>query len=238
MLIAILVIVGIYLFSKSSSIVTPANSAGNYGGTSTPKPSATTPPFYQQSNAATGNRPITTQSFNPVDLHNNIIVATKLPILSSSFGGNGVTPTVPNDISYTEQTSNGQEQAVSYANNGIKIPFSRSYDPTLSKPPFIDEMVHLAPTWGTPVIAKPPAAPITVATAASYQGLAIGSAPPEQLAMYQSDAASIAPNPLPNPTFEKTVPVIASKVINNSLAPEPVYSGISTRASAFTPALV
>lgn len=70
-----------------------------------------------------------------------------------------------------------------------------------------------------PNISKPPTKAFTLGNVSWNDP---ESLPNIQVAKYQSDQASIAPTPPPNPTFEATVPLIASQVYRNSLAGESV----------------
>lgn len=84
-------------------------------------------------------------------------------------------------------------------------------------------LISSAPDWyastGTDTTDNPPN------SSAMFTSAAIGkpptsnapvSVPDIQIARYHNDAAQIAPNPLPNPSFEHTVPILASRLYQSS----------------------
>lgn len=198
MVIAIVaVIIAYFIFNKSN---TPASSPSlqNAGGTSTPRPTTTIPPFYQQDNAATEASPTTTLTVDktPSNVQKTEGIKSLVPIR--------INPIPYDSIADIEPTSNAQEQAVSYANNGVGK-LSIPVESPVSAPPFA--VTNLSPrvTNNSPI-----------------------SVPHSNIAYYHEEAATIAPLPPVQPTFERVIPVIAAKV---TIAPNIT----STRSIATNP---
>lgn len=127
-MIILLAVAGLLLLfgDKIGSIVAPNSSAGNSGGTSTPVPNKTIPPFYQFDNASTGSVPSTTLAFTPLDpLHpvDRLAVPHNNSLLVGSFESSANNPIKsaisPDLIGETEQTSVAEEQATSWQNNNV-----------------------------------------------------------------------------------------------------------------------
>lgn len=191
--IVVAVLVYFLLFNKSN---TPTNYKGTVtgGGTSTQVPTPNAPAFYQSDNSS----PSSADNPNPP--------INKFNILKSP--GILATPTTNPDITTnTEQSSNSSEQTSSYINNGlytaprtaepisnlIKVGVFSSGDLQTPNPPFVNPIV----------IPKTIDSPAAVGSIPAGTGL--------------QPAATIAPLPEPNPTFEATVPQIASAVVQASL---------------------
>lgn len=185
--------------NSSTPVPTPSNN--------TP---STTPPFFQQSNAATPSEPVTKVSFDSLDL-NNIPTSgshdTKgniaSPVKTSTVHNNIVLDNTWDQklqvfqtrishgfIADTEQTSVSQEQAYAYgeANGTPNNPDASNQNP-----------------WGAAKINN------AGGTNGTYP-----SAPP---ATVLSTAHTLAPTPPKNTSLEKIIPKIASSIVKTSLKP-------------------
>lgn len=160
------------------------------GNTSTPVPTKNMPAFYQQSNSA----PVTQV---PLPDSVNQVIERKL-----GFDSSGLTPIQTSDANATENTSVSAETGLGYANNGLlsahnQIVYAGAFTEPVPSPSLPVTVIDKAPTYAAPV-----------------------SVPPVQNAMYQGDAATIAPVPPPQPKLETIVPKIASALVNTSYATE------------------
>lgn len=198
----IVVVLAYFLFFKKSSTVNNNFTVTGGGGTSTPTPTPQMPAFYQESNSAP------TSADNP---RPPVTVSPNFAIIKS--------PT-PDISTNTEQSSNSSEQNTSYINNGLYTA------PPVAQP--VSNLIRVGvfssgplqnpnPPFTNPiVIPKTIDSPTSVGTPPAGSGL--------------TPAASIAPNPQPNPTFEATVPQIASAVVKASLTQDNSTSLLRQRA--------
>lgn len=191
----LLIIGAIALFFLTKAPAKPSNTytVTGGGGTSTPKPASNVPAFYQESNSADNS------STNPMQP-----ASIPAPLLGTSLQ---LGPT-DNDISAsTEQTSNGNEQTMSYANNGIVtsgVPVPSLKAPVSDTLPFLS--VGLTRLVGAPIFESP----IIIAQKTTSP---VGT-PPAGTGLHP--AADIAPLPLKTPTIEATTAKVSENVLATS----------------------
>lgn len=213
MLILIAVIVGIILLSKKA-VVPVSSNAANTGGTSTPvyKPTPgqisldkgdanlpELPPFYAPDNASTGSVPKTTL---------NVGQSGVLEALPLRYAGDRVvsnTSRLPSQLDLLTNDARSIRQPIS-ADSIAADEFTSvgmEQENSFNQVPISESNAII----GALVISKP-----STVNAPS----AVGSAP-----YYANNGVpnTLAPTPLPNPTFEKTVTEVASSLVKASVAP-------------------